>query len=137
VGWGLAAFIVVGTVMVVAYNLELWGGRLHNDTTFALAWGAFPVLTAYYAQASTIRPAAVVAAAYAFGLSATQRVLSTEARDLRRRVASVEGEKRYLDGRVVPLSRPSLLEPIERSLVGLSWVTCALGVALVLARTGH
>ncbi len=137
VGWGLAAFIAAGAAIVVAYNLELWGGRLHNDTTFALAWGSFPVLTAYYAQASTVRPAVVAAAAFAYGLSQAQRVLSTEARDLRRRVLSVDGQKVYRRGETVPVSRESLLRPLERSLVALSWTTCALGVALVLARTGH
>lgn len=133
VGWGLAAFIAVGVVLVVAYNLEMFG--LHSDTTFALAWGAFPVLTAYYAQAATLRVGAVVAALFAFGLSAAQRMLSTEARDLRRRVASVSGEKIRLDGSVSPLSRQALLQPIERTLVTLSWTTCALGVALVLAHS--
>jgi hypothetical protein len=137
VGWGLAAFIAVGVVLVAAYNLELWGGRLHNGATFALAWGAFPVLVAYYAQAGTIRPAAVVGAAFAYGLSRAQRVLSTEARDLRRRVVQVDGQRTYRDGSRSPLSRRSILQPIERSLVALSWCTCALGVALVLARTGH
>ncbi|MDA8043749.1 MAG: hypothetical protein M0Z30_00690 [Actinomycetota bacterium] len=137
VGWGLAVFIAAGATVVVAYNLEAWGGRLHNKVTFALAWGAFPVLTAYYAQAATLRPAAVVAAGFAFGLSRAQRTLSTEARDLRRRVSSVEGQRLYLDGRVEPLSRQSLLAPVEQSLVTLSWCVCALGVAMVLARTGH
>jgi hypothetical protein len=137
VGWGLAGFIAVGGVVVVAYNLEVWGGRLHNDATFALAWGAFPVLTAYYAQASTLRPAAVAAAVFAYGLSRAQRSLSTEARDVRRRLASVEGHRTYKDGTVVAISRQSILQPIERSLVALSWCTCALGVALVLARSGH
>ena len=135
VGWGLAGFIAVGAVLVVAYNLETWGGRLHNDTTFALAWGAFPVLTAYYAQAATLRPAAVFGALFAYGLSRAQRVLSTEARDLRRRVVQVSGERTYRDGSHVALSRQSLLAPIERSLVMLSWCTCAIGVAVVLARS--
>lgn len=137
VGWGLAVFVAVGAAAVVAYNLEFWSGRLHNDHTFALAWGSFPVLTAYFAQASTVRPAAIVAAAFAYGLSRAQRVLSTEARDLRRRVTSVEGEKRYSDGREVAVTKTSLLAPLERSLVVLSWCTCALGIALVLAATGH
>lgn len=138
VGWGLALFIGAGTAIVVAYNLELWGGRLHNDITFALAWGSFPVLTAYYAQASTLRPAAIVAAVFAYGLSHAQRVLSTEARDLRRRVLSVDGQKEYqLGGTVVPITRESMLRPIERALMALSWATCAAAVALVLARTGH
>lgn len=137
VGWGLAAFIVVGGLVVVAYNLEIWDGRLHNDATFALAWGAFPVLTAFYAQASTVSVAAVVAGLYAFGLSRAQRLLSTEARDLRRRVVTVEGQRTYRDGTISTMSRQSLLTPIERSLVALSWSTCALGVAMVLARTIH
>ena len=137
VGWGLAGFIAVGALLVVAYNLELWGGRLHNDVTFALSWGAFPVLTAYYAQAGTLRPAAAAAAVYAFGLSRAQRILSTEARDLRRRVTEIAGTKTYRDGTQTPLSRASALAPLEHSLVVLSWCTCALGVALVLARTGH
>lgn len=137
VGWGLAGFIAVGGLVVVAYNLELWGGRLHNDATFALAWGAFPVLTAYYAQASTVRPAAAVAAMFAYGLSRAQRSLSTEARDLRRRVASIDGHRTYRDGTVVAMSRQSILQPIEGTLVALSWSVCALGVAIVLARAGH
>lgn len=137
VGWELAAFIVLGAIVVVAYNLEMWGGRLHNDLVFALSWGAFPVLTAYYAQAATLRPEVLFAALFAVGLSKAQRTLSTEARDLRRRVGRVEGRKLYRDGTEMPVEAATLLAPLERSLVALSWCTCALGVALVLARTGH
>jgi asparagine N-glycosylation enzyme membrane subunit Stt3 len=137
VGWGLAGFIAAGIVLVVAYNLEPWGGRFHNDAIFALSWGAFPVLVAYYAQTATVRPAAVVGAAFAYGLSRAQRSLSTEARDLRRRVLEVAGQKTYRDGSRSTLSRQALLQPIEKGLVALSWCTCALGVAMVLARTGH
>ena len=135
VGWGLAIFIAVGVVLVVGYNLELWG--LHNDIWFALAWGSFPLLTAYYAQAGTVRPAAVAGALFAFGLSKAQRTLSTEARDLRRRAVQVSGEKTYADGSRRTLSRESLLRPVEASLMVLSGSTCALGVGMVLARAGH
>jgi len=136
-GWGLAIFIVAGVVLVLAYNLEIWHGRLHNDLTFALAWGSFPLVTAYYAQAATLRPAVVLTAAFAFWLSRGQRALSSEARDLRRRVVSVEGTRRYADGTARPVTRASLLEPLERCLVAMSWSTCLLGAGLVLARTGH
>jgi hypothetical protein len=135
VGWGLAIFIALGVVLVVGYNLELW--RLHNDIWFAIAWGSFPLLTAYYAQAGTVRPAAVAGALFAFGLSKAQRTLSTEARDLRRRAVQVSGEKSYTDGSRRALSRESLLRPVEASLMALSGSTCALGVGLVLARVGH
>jgi hypothetical protein len=137
VGWGLSVFILIGVFLVIAYNLELWHKRFHNDTTFALAWGAFPVLTAYYAQAETVRPAVIAAAAFAFGLSRAQRVLSSEARDIRRRVESVEGERIYADGSRRAISPESMLRPLERALVALSWSTCALGISLVVARTGH
>ncbi|HXW38267.1 MAG TPA: hypothetical protein VEJ44_01125 [Acidimicrobiales bacterium] len=137
VGWGLVAFIAVGVLFVVGYNLELGGGRLHNDIVFALAWGSFPLLTAYYAQAGTVRPAAVAGAVFAFGLSLAQRRLSTDARQLRRRVRSVEGERIGLDGSRAAITRASLLRPLEGALVALSWSVAALGIALVLSRTGH
>ena len=61
-GWVLVPFIVVGPLIVVAYNAELFGGIVHNDVGFAVAWGAFPVLTAYVAQAETLELAPVLAA---------------------------------------------------------------------------
>jgi hypothetical protein len=137
VGWGLSVFIAIGVFLVIAYNLELWHGRFHNDVTFALAWGAFPVLTAYYAQDATLRPAVVAAAVFAYGLSRAQRALSSEARDLRRRVVSVEGRRAYADGTHREISLTSLLGPLEHALLALSWSTCALGVGLVAARTGY
>ncbi len=136
VGWGLVVFIAVGVLFVLGYNLELWGGRLHRDAVFALSWGSFPLVTAYYAQTETIRPAAVAGAVFAFGLSWAQRVLSTDARQLRRRAVLVEGERVDADGSRRSLTRDELLRPLERALVALSWSVAALGVALVLSRTG-
>lgn len=130
----LVPFIVVGSFLVVAYDLELLGGRLHNDATFALAWGAFPVLTAYYAQAGTIGVTAVAAALGAFALSGAQRHLSSPARTLRRHVVDVSGSVTLADGTSRALSREVLLAPLERALKSLSWTVVALAVALVLAR---
>jgi hypothetical protein len=76
--------VAVGALLVPVYNLELLGGRLHTDLGFALASGAFPVVTAFVAQTATIRPEAVLAAAWATLLSLAQRRLSTEARRVRR-----------------------------------------------------
>jgi hypothetical protein len=135
VGWGLVPLIAAGVVLVLAYNLEWWGGRLHGDAVFAVAWGAFPVVTAYYAQTRTVRPAALAAAVFAYGLSHAQRTLSTEARRLRRRVTSVAGAMTDREGRAVPITRDGLLQPYERALKTLSWTACALGVALILSRS--
>ena len=47
----LLVFVAVGAFLVVAYNLELFDGRFHGGLWFPAAWGAFPVLTAYFASA--------------------------------------------------------------------------------------
>ena len=52
---GLAPFVVAGAFIVAAYNLELFGGRFHTDFWFAAAWGAFPALTGYWANALALR----------------------------------------------------------------------------------
>ena len=137
VGWGLAAFIVVGTLLVLAYNLELFGGLVHNDLGMALSWGAFPVLTSAYAQSSSISFSAVVLAGAASFFTAAQRNLSTPVRKVRRKVSSVEGELTMHDGTVQVIDRVVLLAPSERALRVLSWGMIALAVAFVLARRGY
>jgi hypothetical protein len=130
----LVPFMVIGPVLVVAYNAELFGGVVHTDLGFAAAWGAFPALTGYVAQDGTVSVAAVVAAAGALALSAAQRRLSTPARELRRRVISVDGTITYRDGHVVKLTMPVLLTPLERALRAASWATVLLAAALAIAR---
>jgi hypothetical protein len=137
VGPGLVVFIVTGAALTCGYNLELLGGRLHNDVTFAAAWGAFPVLTAYYAQAETLGPPAVVAAIGAYSLSNAQRALSTPARTLRRRVTSVDGSMTFVDSHTAPLTATALLAPLETALRATAWAIVALAAALVLDRTLH
>src|SRR6266704_6939684 len=91
VGWSLLPFMVIGPVLVIAYNAELFGGIIHTDLGFAVAWGAFPALTGYVAEAGRLAVAPVFVAAAAMALSAGQRHLSTPARMLRRRTAAVSG----------------------------------------------
>jgi hypothetical protein len=136
VGPGLLVFIAIGPLLVLAYNLEPFGGRLHSDITFAAAWGSFPVLTAYYAQAESLGVAAIVGAAAAFATSYAQRALSTPARELRRKVDEVEGTVRLADGTVRTIDRRTLLHPLEQALKSLSWGMVALAVALAVARLG-
>jgi hypothetical protein len=134
VGWPLVPFLVAGPVLLVGYNLELFGGALHSDVVFAAAWGAFPVLTAYVAQTGTLRAAPLVAAGGAFALSWAQRRLSTPARMLRRRSASVEGVVTLADGEVLVLDRGVLLAPLESALRALSWGMVLVALGLALAR---
>ena len=130
----LLAFVAAGTFIVVAYNLELFGGRFHGDPWFSLSWGAFPVLATYFAAAETIRLEAVLGAAFAALLSHAQRRLSTPVRLIRRRVASVSGGIELSDGTVIPISRETFTEEAERALRALAACTVALALALVLLR---
>jgi hypothetical protein len=133
-GLRLLPFVIVGAILVCGYNLELLGGLLHSDFWFGAAWGAFPVLVGAYAQHWTLPPPVLVAAAAAFFLSMGQRSLSTPARALRRRIASVSVRVTWRDGSEQELGRADLLAPLERALRYFTWATGTLAVALVLAR---
>jgi hypothetical protein len=134
IGSLLLAFVAVGVVLAVGYNLELFGGRLHTDVVFAASWGAFPVLTGYYAQHERLTVSSGIAALFAYFLSRAQRHLSSSARALRRRTSSVTGTIVGLDGAITPLDRAALLAPLERALRALTWATIALAVTLATAR---
>jgi hypothetical protein len=134
VGLVLVPFIVVGPLLVLAYNVELFGGIVHTTAGFAAAWGAFPVLTGYVAQTSDLAGAAVLAAGAAFALSCAQRVLSTPARLVRRTTRSVDGSLTLDDGTVVALDEKALLGPLEGALRAMSWGMVALAGALAVAR---
>lgn len=134
IGAGLIPFIAAGVLFVFAYNLELLGGRLHGDLWFALSWGAFPVLTAYFAQTGGLSIAALLAAGAAFAMSYGQRVLSTPARTLRRKTRSVTGSVELRDGTVSDLDERVLLRPLEMALRAFAWGTVLVGLGLVAAK---
>jgi hypothetical protein len=134
IGPWLLPFIALGVFFVFAYNLELLRGRLHGDFWFALSWGAFPVLTAYFAQTGRLSLAALAVAGAGYALSYAQRMLSTPARLLRRRSRSVTGAVTLADGTQVSLDRPTLLRPLERALAASSWGIVALSLGLVASR---
>ena len=130
----LWTFIVAGAFLVVAYNMELFGGVVHSDLWFALAWGAFPVLTAYFAQTGTIRIEAVLAAAACAAISAAQRTLSTPVRRLRRTVVGVRGEVELNDGTRERIDASAIRDAPERALRWLSLAMPLVATALVIAR---
>jgi hypothetical protein len=134
VGWALIPFMLVGPLLVLGYNMELFGGRIHTDVGFALAWGSFPVLVAYVAQTGGLAAAPLIAAAAAFFVSVAQRYLSTPARLIRRRSLSVDGRISLMDGSTLAIDDRSLLMPLERALRALSWGIVLLAAALAISR---
>jgi hypothetical protein len=130
----LALLIPLGLFLVLAYNLELAGGRFHSDVWFGLAWGGFPVLCGYAAVAGQVRGVVVLAAAFAVLLSLAQRVLSSHVRYVRRRVIAVCGELELAGGSREPLGARRLTAPAETGLRLLSLATVVLAATLVAFR---
>ena len=117
-----------------AYNLELFGGRFHSDVWFAIDWGAFPLLTAYFACAGRFRVEALLGRAFAALSSYGQRRLSSPVRRLRREVASVSGSIELDDGSREPITRGTLIAGNEAALRAFAFGIVALAVALVVLR---
>ncbi len=130
----LAPLVVIGALLVPAYNLELWGGRFHGDVWFAVAWGAFPAFTGYFVMALRVDAPGLLVAAGCTAMSLAQRRLSSAARDLRRRTAAVEGVRRLPDGRTEPLTLARMLAPLDGTLAVLSVTVVLLAAALLAAR---
>jgi len=132
-GW-LVLLIPIGLFLVMAYNLELAGGRFHSDLWFGLAWGGFPVINGYAAVAGELGAAAVLAAVFAVVLSLAQRALSSHVRYVRRRVVTVRGELELAGGAKEPLDAKRLTAPAETGLRLLSLASLVLAAALVAYR---
>lgn len=130
----LAPFVLAGAAFVLAYNLELAGGRLHGDLWFALGWGGFPALTGYFADAGRVTISAALLTAGCVAMSLAQRRLSTRARELRRRTLAVTGTLTRRDGSAEQLSVGNLLAPLDGALAALSLAIVLTACALVLAR---
>jgi hypothetical protein len=116
-GYGLLAFVAIGAVVVPAYNLEWFGGAVHNPWGLALSWAGLPILTAYYAEAGTLRAQAFLAAGFGTAMILVQRALSTPVRHARRTLGTTAG-----------------VEPMEYALRVLPWANVLLGAALVTTR---
>lgn len=130
----LFAFVAAGALLTIAYNLELFGGRMHSDLWFAFAWGAFPALTAFFVQAQELRLDGILVAAACMLLSVAQRRLSTPVRELRRGTESVSGEQRLKDGRTLELDGARIAAPMEGALMACAAGIVLLAVGLVAAR---
>jgi hypothetical protein len=130
----LAVLVPVGVFLVLAYNLELLGGRFHSDLWFGLAWGGFPVICGYAGVAGDLDIAALLAATFAVLLSLAQRALSNHVRFVRRRVVRVVGSLDLRDGSTSELDAEALIAAEEAGLRLLAAAAVVLAAALVAFR---
>ena len=126
----VVAWAVGGAGAAIGYAIErpAW---LHGTWGFALAWGAFPVLVGYWAQAEDLSVEAGTAAAAAALFSATQRSLSLPARRVRREAGEAELELQT-DVGTERWSRSAVLATWERPLLLLAAAMVVLSTALAL-----
>ena len=127
-------FVLFGGFIVLAYNLELGRGRFHSDLWFGLAWGGFPALVGYWANAERLDTQAFLIATACFLLSLVQRTLSNQARGLRRNARSATGHIEFADGHVEVITIPYILAVPERALRLLSLSVTLLAVGWLVAR---
>jgi hypothetical protein len=130
----LLPFVVTGGSLVLAYNLELFGGFFHTDLWFGLAWGAFPLLTGYFVVAENLTPEAGIAAIFALLSSLAQRELSTQVRKVRRRVDAVTGSLTMADGAREDITADTLIGAPEAALRLLAAAMVSLATALLVLR---
>lgn len=127
-------FVLVGTFMLLAYNLEIWKGWFHSDIWFAILWGGFPALVAYWAGAQSLGVPGILVVASCIVLSLAQRTLSNQVRQLRRKAVTVSGRIDYLDGQRDAITMSDLIAAPERALGLLSLSIPVLALGWLLAR---
>ena len=133
--WVLA-WAVAGVFLAAGYALE-WPAPLHTTLGFALAWGGFPVLVGYWAQALTVSIGAVFVAAAATLISMAQRTLSTPARHVRRNARQTElilSRDSFGEQSEERWDEATILATWERPLRLLAWSMVALATGLLLAK---
>ena len=118
-GYGLLVFVAIGGIAVPAYNLEWFGGLIHNELGLALSWGGLTVVSSYWVEAQTLRVDAILAAVYGTVMIVAQRTLSTPVRKARRELGDAAS-----------------VAPLERTLRLLALGNIVLGAAIVAARLG-
>jgi hypothetical protein len=118
----LLIFVAAGAFLVVAYNLELFGGVFHTNLWFGLAWGSFPLLTGYFVVAEELTVEAGLAAVFALTTSLAQRALSTEVRTIRR------------SGSFDAATAASMIAAPETALRALTAAMISLAAALLVLR---
>ena len=131
--WVLA-FVGAGGFLVLAYNLELFGGFFHTDLWFGIAWGAFPLLTGYFVVAEKTALVAVLGALFALLTSLAQRKLSTQVRMVRRRVDAVTGILSMADGTQEEITANTLIGSPEAALRLLAAAMVSLAATLLVLR---
>jgi hypothetical protein len=125
----LLPIVFAETFFAICYNLEMFGKKLHASWVFSLSWGMIPLISGYFVNSLSITLPIILISIAAGMLTYIQRVLSTSARFVRRKLwqngnlSSVQLE-----------SSKELLVSSERVLKILNVSIVLLAIALALGR---
>jgi len=98
----LLAWIPPSGFVILAYNMELFNGRFHNATTFALGWGGIPTLGSFFLQTLTINLTSNLTAAAIVVFSVA---IWTLTHDLRGEIDALQEIAGKVDANVVAIRR--------------------------------
>jgi len=98
----LLVWIPPSAFVILAYNMELFKGRFHNATTFALGWGGIPTLGSFFLQTLTINLASILTAA---AIVLFSLAIWTLTHDLRREIDALQEMAGKVDGNVMTIRR--------------------------------
>jgi len=129
----LIPIIAAELFFAIAYNLEIFQKRFHNGLVFALSWGTIPFLTGFFVNSLTLGITPVIMSVGVGLLTIVQRALSTQARNIRRNTAMLEGLS-LSNGTVIPLTSSELARPAENALKLLTATVLVFALAFLSAR---
>ena len=75
---------------LLAYNLELFGGKFHNNSSFVISWGILPVFAGATIQSNTISVETVLLSVIAGFTSYLLITTSRKYKDLKQKNARYE-----------------------------------------------
>ena len=88
--WWLIPIGIIEVFFLLAYNLELFGGKFHNNSSFVISWGILPVFAGATIQSNTISVETVLLSAIAGFTSYLLITTSRKYKDLKQKNARYE-----------------------------------------------
>ena len=88
--WLLFPIGIIEGFFLLAYNLELFRGKFHNNASFIISWGILPVFAGAAIQSNSISVETIVFSAIAGLVSYVLIVTSRKYKDLKRQNANYE-----------------------------------------------
>ena len=88
--WLLFPIGIAEGFFLLAYNLELFRGKFHNNTSFVISWGILPVFAGAAIQSNSISVETIVFSAIAGLVSYVLIVTSRKYKELKRQNANYE-----------------------------------------------